>query len=219
MTALCREDLVGAAVQVLQQEHGIPRDQLWLQTKFTPISGRDPASVPYDVDAELETQVQQSIDRSLQNLGTDTIDSLVLRSPVAGKGSPTMKVWRVFEGAVEAGIVGQLGIGNCYDLSFLQKLFAAAKIKPVVLQNRFYAKTGYDKELRKFCLENGMKYQTFWTLGANPQQVMFRWLIQCGHQPLTGTKSREHMEQDLAVTGAEWELSPEEMQSIGLLFE
>ena len=66
---------------------------------------------------------------------------------------------------------------------------------------RFYAKTGYDKELRKFCLENGIKYQSFWTLGANPeilksepmqtaaaarggtpQQVMFRWLIQCGHQ-------------------------------------
>ena len=32
-----------------------------------------------------------------------------------------MQVWRVFEGAVEAGIVGQLGISNCYDLSFLQK--------------------------------------------------------------------------------------------------
>ena len=63
--ALCREDLVGAAVQVLQQEHGIPRDQLWLQTKFTPIGGQDPASVPYDVDAELETQVQHGCTNAL----------------------------------------------------------------------------------------------------------------------------------------------------------
>lgn len=57
---LSREDLVGAAVQLLQQDHGIPREQLWLQTKFTSVSGQDPASVPYDVDAELKTQVRSS---------------------------------------------------------------------------------------------------------------------------------------------------------------
>ena len=81
------------------------------------------------------------------------------------------------------------------------------RIKPKVLQNRFYAETGYDRELRAFCLEKNIRYQTFWTLTANPHlfqlpairkacerleatgpQILFAWLIQSGHQPLTGTK-------------------------------
>ena len=43
----------------------------------------------------------------------------------------------------------------------------AAGVKPAVLQNRFYADSGYDVELRAFCKENGVVYQSFWTLTAN----------------------------------------------------
>src|SRR5215510_12729341 len=46
-------------------EQGIARDQLFLQTKFTPLSGQDTASVPYDPDAALPDQVAQSFERSL----------------------------------------------------------------------------------------------------------------------------------------------------------
>ena len=31
--------------------------------------------------------------------------------------------------------------------------FPCRRIKPKVLQNRFYADSGYDRELRAFCLE------------------------------------------------------------------
>ena len=43
-----REDLVGAALKRLSEEHGVRRDSLWLQTKYTPVSGQDPADIPYD---------------------------------------------------------------------------------------------------------------------------------------------------------------------------
>ena len=43
-----REDLVGAALKRLAEEHGVRRDSLWLQTKYTPVSGQDPADIPYD---------------------------------------------------------------------------------------------------------------------------------------------------------------------------
>ena len=89
-------------------------------------------------------------------------------------------------------------------------------------------------ELRRFCLERGITYQTFWTLsnrkelaspamraaaaahGVEAQQILFRWLRQRGHQPLTGTKSAEHMAQDLSITT--FELSDAEMAEIGALF-
>lgn len=231
-----REDLVGAALERLAFEHGIPRECLWLQTKFTPIRGQDPQNIPYDKSAPLRVQVEQSIARSLENLGTGYIDSLVLHSPLPTLDA-TLEAWGVFERAVDDGRVRQLGISNCYDAKFFVALYDSARIKPAVLQNRFYADSGYDVELRRFCLENGIAYQTFWTLTANPKllrsepvrdaasrlratppQVLFRWLIQAGHQPLTGTRSPDHMRQDLeAASLAQLELSDAEMVAIGSL--
>jgi hypothetical protein len=49
-----------------------------------------------------------------------------------------------------------------------ESLFSAARIKPAVLQNRFYKETGYDAELRAFFREHRIRYQSFWTLTANP---------------------------------------------------
>jgi len=228
-----REDLVGVALAQLARE-GVPREELWLQTKFTPLRGQDPNNVPYDPAAPLAVQAEQSIARSLQNLGTHHIDSLVLHSPLPTL-EQTLEVWAVFEKAVADGRVTQLGISNCYDPRFFRALYEAARVKPKVLQNRFYADEGYDQELRAYCLEHGVAYQSFWTLTANPHilssgavsgaasrlhatpaQVLFRWLIQSGHQPLTGTKSPEHMRQDLAA--ASLSLTDEEMREIGNLF-
>lgn len=228
-----REDLVGAALSRLATE-GIPREQLWLQTKFTPLPGQDPNNVPYDAQAPLPVQAEQSIERSLQNLGTHRIDSLVLHSPLPTLDQ-TLAVWTVFERAVDAGKVGQLGISNCYEFETFKSLYERARIKPRVLQNRFYADSGYDADLRAYCLANGVKYQSFWTLSANPHilkaapvqraagrlgvtpaQVLFCWLIQSGHQPLTGTKSPEHMRQDLQA--ANLRLTGGEMSAVGELF-
>ncbi len=62
----------------------------------------------------------------------------------------------------------QLGISNCYDLSVLKQLHHFASVKPAVVQNRFYADTDYDVGICAFCREQGISYQSFWTLTANP---------------------------------------------------
>jgi len=228
-----REDLVGEALARLAAEDGVARDDLWVQTKFTPVSGQDPKNVPYDAAAPLAEQVAQSIAASKRNLRTDRIDSLVLHSPLRSHAD-TMTVWRRMEQAVAEGAVGQLGISNCYDLHRFERLYEAAAVKPRVLQNRFYEQSGYDRELRAFCLAHNVVYQTFWTLTANPKalrsravtaaarahgveppQVLFQWLRQRGHQPLTGTKSAGHMAQDLAPL----ELTGAEMAAVGGLFD
>ena len=104
-----------------------------------------------------------------------------------------------------------------------------------VLQNRFYAKTHFDAEIRSFCSQHHIIYQSFWTLTANPEilahatvqalaathgrtaaQVMFRYLTQIGVVPLTGTSSTRHMRDDLAVR--EFELTAPEMARMGELF-
>lgn len=223
---------VGQGIGRLRAQ-GIQRQSLFLQTKFTPIDGQDPARVPYDPMETLGNQVLQSFAVSLKNLGTDYLDSLVLHSPLSSHVQ-TMAVWRAFESLVETGGVRQLGISNCYDLAVLERLYQDAKIKPSIVQNRFYRETRYDKTLRDFCTARSIVYQSFWTLSANPEilnhqtvkaiardfkkteaQIFFRYVIQLGAVPLTGTCSEQHMREDLGIF--EFELPEASIQAIGKL--
>lgn len=196
---------------------GLTRAELYLQTKFTPLSGQDPSRVPYDRNAPPPHQVAQSVARSLINLQTEYLDSVLLHSPM-----PTLTqsraVWHVLEGFVDSGQIHRLGISNCYRLEDLTGLYESARIKPAVVQNRFYADTGYDRGIRAYCDQHQIIYQSFWTLSANPQllahktvtglaaaqrrtpaQILFRYLTQIGVVPLTGTKSLTHMHEDLSI--------------------
>jgi diketogulonate reductase-like aldo/keto reductase len=221
---------VGAAVS-----SGKPaREDLYLQTKFTPLSGQDPARIPYDPKAPLTEQVRQSFAVSLRNLRTDYLDCLVLHSPLPN-ARQNLEVWQTMESLVDARGVRQLGISNCYQLEQLQALCDSARFKPAVVQNRFYAETGYDRGIRAFCRQHGMIYQSFWTLSANPHllthrtvrelaarhgrtpaQILFRYLTQNDIVPLTGTRSETHMREDLAIF--EFELADTEREAMDALF-
>jgi diketogulonate reductase-like aldo/keto reductase len=213
---------------------GLDRADIYLQTKFTPVDGQDPARIPYDPKADLAQQVAQSFETSLKNLQTHYLDSLVLHSPLASERE-WMEVWRAMEAIFDAGGARQLGISNCYRLDRLEWLYRHSRIKPAVLQNRFHAETGYDRELRRFCRQQGIIYQSFWTLTANPKvlshstlqtlaakhqrtpaQVFFRYLTQIDIVPLTGTTSATHMREDLDIFT--FELNSSECEAIaGLL--
>jgi diketogulonate reductase-like aldo/keto reductase len=229
-----REDLVGDAIVELYKNHNITRDQIFLQTKFTSLDGQDPKNIPYDKSAKLEDQVNQSLEKSLKNLKTDYIDSYVMHSPMR-TFEETMTVWKIFEAFVKSGKVKQIGISNIYSLRELMKIFKTAEIKPAVIQNRFYYQSNYDKGIRNFCSENGIIYQSFWTLTANDyiinsglvdklareknythEQIFFKYVMQLGIVPLIGTTSLNHMKDDLDVLNME-DLTEEEMDGINAL--
>jgi diketogulonate reductase-like aldo/keto reductase len=209
---------------------GLTRADLYLQTKFTSLSGQDPDRVPYDRKATLPDQVAQSVKVSLANLQTDYLDCVLLHSPMPTMAQ-TRSAWRALEAFVDAGQIRQLGISNCYRQDDIKGLFEGARIKPAVVQNRFYADTNYDRDIRAYCDQHQIIYQSFWTLSANPQllahktivgpaaihqrtpaQLLFRFLTQIGVVPLTGTKSDAHMREDLSIF--DFQLSSEELRAI-----
>ncbi len=101
----------------------------------------------------------------------------------------------------------------------------------MVVQNRCYAAFGWDKEVRDICRSHGIIYQGFSLLTANREvlaepeirsiakrvgvgvaQVIFRFAMQIGMLPLTGTTNPEHMKEDLEA--GQITLSVEEVQRI-----
>ena len=230
-----REDLVGEALLALDTQ-GVKRETLFLQTKFTPVNGQDHRT-PYDISADLTTQVQQSFDSSLTHLHTDYVDSYVLHGPYSrcGLGDSDREVWAAMEELYESGKTKMIGISNVTAGQFTQ-LCAEAGIKPMVVQNRCYASHGWDREVRGICQAYGIVYQGFSLLtanrdvvadpdirtiakrlGTNPAQVIFRFAMQIGLLPLTGTTSQQHMEEDLQAE--QLSLLPEEIELIDTIAE
>jgi diketogulonate reductase-like aldo/keto reductase len=211
------EALVGEALRRLAK-NGIERDKLFLQSKFTSVDGQDHRT-PYDPSAALTTQVEQSFESSLSHLGTDYLDSYVLHAPFQrrGLGRADWEVWSAMEHLCESGKTRMIGISNV-TAAQLAQLCEQAKLKPMAVQNRCYAVLGWDMEVREICRAQGIIYQGFSLLTANrqvlaegdvqamarqlgtgPAQVIFRFAMQVGILPLTGTTNEQHMKEDLAV--------------------
>jgi diketogulonate reductase-like aldo/keto reductase len=108
-----------------------------------------------------------------------------------------------------------LGVSNV-SLQHLKEMDAAQAEMPAFVQNRCFARLGWDREVRAFCKERNIVYQGFSLLTANqevlqhppfidlakkldatPAQVVFAFARALGMLPLTGTSSAEHMKQDL----------------------
>jgi diketogulonate reductase-like aldo/keto reductase len=206
---------------------GIPREELFVQTKFTYRHGQD-HRLPYDPRADVGTQVQQSFASSLEHLQIAAIDSYVLHGPSRGRGlgAEDYEAWR----AMESLPVRYLGISNV-TLEQLELLLASARIQPAFVQNRCFASTRWDAAVRALCRKHGIIYQGFSLLTANvrelrsprfaevvartrrtPAQVVFRFARQAGILPLTGTTDPAHMREDLAVD--DFELTPEDVRAV-----
>jgi diketogulonate reductase-like aldo/keto reductase len=204
---------VGEALAVAYDAGLVARTDVFLQTKFTYQPGQD-HRLPYDPNASLTQQVAQSMDSSLEHLGTDYVDSYVLHGPSSGQGWSEFdaEVWAAMVRERESGRARVLGVSNV-TLRHLQQMPEA----PAFVQNRCFARSGWDREVREFCRERGIVYQGFSLLTANravleqPQlgklaaqagvtvaQIIFAFARVVGMLPLTGTSSAEHMQQDLA---------------------
>ncbi|KAK9465114.1 putative aldo-keto reductase [Lipomyces arxii] len=165
-----REDLVGrGTTKFLAENIGtVSREDLYIQTKFTPLQGQDQQLMPYDPSADLPTQVSQSLQQSLVNLNVGYIDTFLLHSPL-NTLEDTVIVWQAMNEIKNSpeSCVRNIGISNA-SLQLVKALYQVTGIKPAVIQNRFYSHTMYDHELRAWADKEGVLYQSFWTITANP---------------------------------------------------
>jgi len=225
------EAAVGQAIAAAVASGLAAREDLFLQTKFTFRRGQD-HRLPYDPEAPIPVQVQQSFASSLEHLGTEVIDSYLLHGPTqrVGLAAADWEAWRAMEAIHDSDRARLLGVSNV-TLEQLQRLCERARVRPRFVQNRCYAARGWDGRVREFCAANGLVYQGFSLLTANREalarpelariaerhgrtvsQIVFRFALDVGMVPLTGTTDAGHMRADLEVF--DFRLGPEEVGQI-----
>jgi diketogulonate reductase-like aldo/keto reductase len=228
------EEGVGQGLAAAYRAKLVTRDDLFLQTKFTYQRGQD-HRLPYDPAASLSVQVAQSMASSLEHLVTDHVDSYVLHGPSSNYDwtDADAEVWEAMRRERDAGRTRLLGVSNV-SLGHLQQMTSASAELPAFVQNRCYARLGWDREVRLFCRERKIIYQGFSLLTANqevlhhpliasvaasagamPAQIIFRYANSIGILPLTGTANAEHMKQDLAILALK--IPPEAIEAINSL--
>jgi diketogulonate reductase-like aldo/keto reductase len=225
------EAAVGEAVADFLHSNSISRSELFLQTKFTYTDGQDHRK-PYNEDDSFTKQVEDSATSSLEHLQTNYIDCYVLHGPFDwNRWSPEdAETWRAMERLHSQGLVKNLGVSNVRP-EHLIELLKFAKVPPVLVQNRCFARTGWDHSVREICQRHDVRYQGFSLLTANQKelsnpavvtlakkyqktipQVVFRFANQMGMIYLSGTTQSQHMKQDLEIF--DFELSPAELEFI-----
>lgn len=205
--------------------------------------------MPYDASLPLADQISASVKSSLRNLRVEEeesssdaayIDCLLLHSALPTEAE-NLAAWRAMESFVPD-CVRHLGISNT-GRKELAAIWAAARVRPAVVQNRWHPGNQWDGEVRKFCRENGIMYESFWTLTGNPgllesepiarlsreagvskQVALYSLAVELGITLLNGTTSKERMEEDLKdvpnvrnwslVYGDQWESIVREFKRI-----
>jgi diketogulonate reductase-like aldo/keto reductase len=227
------EEGVGQGLAVSYRAGIVTRRDLFLQTKFTYRPGQD-HRLPYDPAASLAAQVAQSMASSLDHLGTDHVDSFVLHGPSSNYDwtNADAEVWEAMTKERAAGRTRLVGVSNI-SLAQLEQM-AVHSNAPAFVQNRCYARLGWDRDVRSFCRARNIVYQGFSLLTANrevlqhpmlaelaagrdvtPAQIVFAFARAVGMLPLTGTSNIEHMKQDLASSALA--LSPDAVSAIETL--
>lgn len=213
------EAAVGEALAAACRAGVTTRAELFLQTKYTYQRGQD-HRLPYDPQVDISTQVTQSLSSSLEHLGTDYVDSFVLHGPSSHIWTATdVTAWKAMQQERDAGRTRLLGLSNV-GLQHLEQLAASGAELPFFVQNRCFARYGWDREVRRYCREHNIVYQGFSLLTANVEllgraevhaiarklratlpQTIFAFCRAIGILPLTGTSSTDHMREDLDSLG------------------
>lgn len=207
--AYVNEKAVGRAIRA----SGLDRKEIFLETKLWPSF----------------YEQQDAVDKTLERLGTDSIDLLLLHQPadnyVAG--------YRLMEQAYREGKVKAIGLSN-FNREQVEQILALCQVRPAVLQTEVHPYS-QEKEYKAFLQKEGIAIQAWYPLGHGDQalreeplfaqlaqkygksnsQIILRWHIQAGNVVIPGSKDPAHIRDNLDLF--DFCLTEEEMEQIGAM--
>lgn len=191
--AYVNEKAVGRAMR----KSGIPRDEIFLETKLWPSF----------------YEQEDAVEKTLQRLGTDYIDLLLIHQPAGNY----IAGYRLMEKAYKEGKVRAIGLSN-FTPEQVQEILDICEVKPAVLQTEVHPYS-QEKELKAFLDKEGIVIQAWYPLGHGDKtlreeplftelahkygksnsQIILRWHIQSGNIVIPESKNLQHIKDNLDV--------------------
>ena len=195
------------------------------------------ASTKAREDVFLETKLWPSfydsgtaVDETLERLGTDYIDLMILHQPAGNIRAG----YRKLEDAYRAGKLRSIGISN-FNAAEVQHLIDECEVMPALIQTEchpYFPQT----ELKELLARHNIALQAWYPLGGrgndsimgepligelakahgkSPAQVILRWHVQQGNIVIPGSKTPSHIAQNIELF--DFALTDEEMARIATL--
>lgn len=199
------------------RESSVSREDIFITTKI-------------NTNVMREGTVRESLDKSLEDLGVDYIDLVLIHWPVEGKVQET---WQIMEEYVRIGKIKSIGLSN-FNPHHIDELLAYATVKPVINQIEMHPyMTQYD--VAEFTKSKNIQPEAWGPLGQgrnhviedetivqiaqkhqkSPAQIILRWHIQRGNVVIPRSKTPNHIYENIHIF--DFELSAEEMKTIDSL--
>jgi diketogulonate reductase-like aldo/keto reductase len=159
-------------------------------------------------------RVRETLEESLDELGTDHLDLWLIHWPVDGEARPD--VWEQFVAARDEGLVRSIGVSN-YSVSQIDELVDATGETPAIDQIP-WSPTDYDADLVAALHERGVVLEGYSPFkrtdldapvlaeiaaahGVTPTQVVLRWHLDHGFVAIPKSVRPERIDANLDVTG------------------
>lgn len=208
------EEEVGKAIR----DSNVPREEIFVTTKV------------WNTDRGYE-KAKKSLEESLERLGLDYVDLLLIHWPANEKQFPgksneiNLDTWKAFIELYKEGKAKSIGVSNFY-LHHLKNLINNSEITPMVDQIELHP--GYmHKELLEFLKSHQIICEAWSPLGrgnlltnqtvinlANkynktPAQILIKFILQIGAIPLVKSKNKLRIKENLDIN--DFEMSSEDL--------
>ena len=192
----------------------VTREEVFITTKIMPSSYNN---------------AYNSIDGSLERLGVDYIDLLLIHQP----GSNDEEVYKAMEQGVYDGKVKSIGISNYYTKEEIDEVLSYATIVPAVIQNEnhiYYQNT----DLKEYVSKYGIIIESWYPFGGRGHtsenfnnevirdiatkynktsaQIILRWQLQAGYIVIPGSSNPDHILENYSIF--DFSLNEEDMKNI-----